>query len=32
LRRLRYDLLKTQRKIVSAGLPPKLAERLALGK
>jgi predicted phosphodiesterase len=32
LRRLRYDLLKTQRKIVAAGLPPKLAERLALGK
>ena len=32
LRRLRYDLAKTQRKIVAAGLPPKLAERLALGK
>ena len=32
LRRLRYDLTTTQRKIVAAGLPPKLAERLALGK
>jgi predicted phosphodiesterase len=32
LRRLRYDLTRTQRKIVAAGLPPKLAERLALGK
>jgi predicted phosphodiesterase len=32
LRRLQYDLIKTQRKIVAAGLPPKLAERLALGK
>jgi predicted phosphodiesterase len=32
LRRLRYDLTKTQRKIVAAGLPSKLAERLALGK
>jgi predicted phosphodiesterase len=32
LRRLRYDLTATQRKIVAAGLPPKLAERLAFGK
>jgi predicted phosphodiesterase len=32
LRRLRYDLITTQRKIVAAGLPPRLAERLALGK
>jgi predicted phosphodiesterase len=32
LRRLRYDLTTTQRKIVAAGLPSKLAERLALGK
>ncbi len=32
MRRLRYDLITTQRKIVAAGLPSKLAERLALGK
>ena len=32
LRRLDYDLGTTQKKILSAGLPPRLAERLALGK
>ncbi len=32
LRRLRYDLPTTQKKIMAASLPPKLAERLALGK
>ena len=29
LRRLPYDLAKAQAKIMSAGLPPRLAERLA---
>ena len=32
LRRLRYDLEKTQGKILAAGLPPRLADRLAYGK
>jgi predicted phosphodiesterase len=32
LRRLRYDLLKTQQKILAAGLPSQLADRLAFGK
>lgn len=32
LRRLDYDIPTTQRKIIDAGLPPRLAERLALGK
>ncbi len=32
LRRLRYDLAKTQAKILAAGLPPRLADRLAFGK
>jgi predicted phosphodiesterase len=32
LRRLRYDLVKTQGKILAAGLPPRLADRLAYGK
>jgi predicted phosphodiesterase len=32
LRRLRYDLAKTQGKILASGLPPRLAERLAYGK
>ena len=32
LRRLDYDIPKTQAKILAAGLPPRLAERLALGK
>jgi predicted phosphodiesterase len=32
LRRLDYDIAKTQAKIRSAGLPERLAERLALGK
>jgi len=32
LRRLRYDLPKTQEKILLSGLPPRLAERLAFGK
>jgi predicted phosphodiesterase len=32
LRRLDYDMATTQRKILAAGLPPRLAERLALGK
>ena len=32
LRRLQYDLAKTQGKILTAGLPPRLAERLAFGK
>ncbi len=32
LRRLDYDMATTQRKIIEAGLPPRLAERLALGK
>jgi predicted phosphodiesterase len=32
LRRLDYDIAKTQRKILDAGLPQRLADRLALGK
>jgi predicted phosphodiesterase len=32
LRRLDYDIAKTQEKILAVGLPPRLAERLALGK
>jgi predicted phosphodiesterase len=32
LRRLRYDLAKTQGKILKAGLPHRLADRLAYGK
>lgn len=32
LRRLEYDLATTQKKIIDAGLPERLAERLALGK
>ncbi len=32
LRRLEYDIPTTQRKIIEAGLPPRLAERLAVGK
>jgi len=32
LRRLDYDIPTTQRKILAAGLPPRLAERLAFGK
>jgi hypothetical protein len=32
LRRLDYDIAKAQKKILEAGLPPRLADRLALGK
>jgi len=32
LRRLDYDIPKAQKKILDAGLPPRLAERLALGR
>ena len=32
LRRLEYDIATAQRKILDAGLPPRLAERLAFGK
>jgi predicted phosphodiesterase len=32
LRRLDYDIPTAQKKILAAGLPPRLAERLALGK
>src|SRR5437870_12913712 len=32
LRRLDYDIATAQKKILDAGLPPRLAERLALGK
>ena len=32
LRRAEYDLVTCQQKIVAAGLPPRLAERLALGR
>jgi diadenosine tetraphosphatase ApaH/serine/threonine PP2A family protein phosphatase len=32
LRRIEYDLPTAQRKILDAGLPPQLAERLAIGK
>jgi diadenosine tetraphosphatase ApaH/serine/threonine PP2A family protein phosphatase len=31
-RRLKYDLETAQKKIIDAGLPPLLAERLALGR
>ena len=32
LRRLEYDIATAQRKILDAGLPPRLAERLAVGR
>jgi len=32
LRRLDYDIASAQKKIIEAGLPPRLAERLALGR
>lgn len=32
LRRLEYDIPTTQKKILAAGLPPRLAERLASGR
>jgi hypothetical protein len=32
LRRLDYDIAAAQKKIIEAGLPPRLAERLAVGK
>jgi len=32
LRRLEYDIPTTQKKILAAGLPPRLAERLATGR
>ena len=32
LRRLDYDIPKTQKKILEAGLPPRLADRLTMGK
>ena len=32
LRRLDYDIPKAQQKILEAGLPPRLAERLSHGK
>jgi diadenosine tetraphosphatase ApaH/serine/threonine PP2A family protein phosphatase len=32
LRRLDYDIKKTQAKIIAAGLPQRLADRLAVGK
>jgi predicted phosphodiesterase len=32
LRRLDYDMATTQKKILEAGLPPRLAERLAVGR
>ena len=32
LRRLDYDIPKAQKKILAAGLPPRLADRLAIGK
>jgi len=32
LRRLDYDIATAQKKILDAGLPPRLAERLAFGK
>ena len=32
IRRLDYDIPKTQKKIIAAGLPQRLADRLALGK
>ena len=30
--RLEYDIATTQKKILEAGLPPRLAERLAFGR
>ena len=32
LRKLDYDIATAQKKILAAGLPPRLAERLAVGK
>jgi diadenosine tetraphosphatase ApaH/serine/threonine PP2A family protein phosphatase len=32
IRRLDYDIATAQKKILAAGLPPRLAERLPLGK
>ena len=32
LRRLEYDIATAQKKIIDAGLPPRLAERLSVGK
>ena len=32
LRRLDYDIAAVQKKILAAGLPPRLAERLTYGK
>jgi len=32
LRRLEYDIPTTQKKILDAGLPPRLAHRLASGR
>ena len=32
LRRLEYDIAAAQKKILDAGLPPRLAERLAYGR
>ena len=32
IRRLDYDIAKAQKKILEAGLPPRLADRLAYGK
>ena len=32
LRRLEYDIAAVQKKILDAGLPPRLAERLAFGR
>ena len=32
LRRLDYDIAAVQKKIIDAGLPPRLAERLAYGR
>jgi diadenosine tetraphosphatase ApaH/serine/threonine PP2A family protein phosphatase len=32
LRRLDYDIPAAQKKIIDAGLPPRLAERLAVGR
>ena len=31
IRRLDYDIAKAQKKILEAGLPPRLAERLSFG-
>jgi diadenosine tetraphosphatase ApaH/serine/threonine PP2A family protein phosphatase len=32
IRRVEYDLATTQKKILAAGLPPMLAERIAAGR